>query len=206
MMDREEHPRDVCVPLRADCPAHAPAMSPRFLRLPPWWIGMICALLSLARPASAADALSPPVALVQALYETYAWEAVVSRPRSRALFQQPASVLRRYFDEPLTRLILANQDCERRTREVCRLDMAPLWNSSDPAASDLQVEVGSAPGEVRVRFHRPGEAAWSELTFVLTAMRGAWRIRDIRYGDGITLVRMLTPASAPRAPAQGNTR
>lgn len=181
-------------------------MSQRRPRLKPWLFGILCVLLLLARPATAADAVPPHVALVQRLYETYAWEAVVSRPQGKALFQQPASVLRRYFDEPLTRLILANQDCERRTREVCRLDMAPLWNSSDPAANDLQVDAGSAPGKVRVRFHRPGEAAWTELTFVLTAMRGAWRIRDIRYGDGITLVRLLTPASAPRAPAQGNKR
>lgn len=167
---------------------------------------MLCALLPLARPASAADALPPPVALVQALYETYAWEAVVSRPRGRALFQEPVGVLRRYFDAPLTRLILLNQDCERRTRGVCRLDMAPLWNSSDPAAGDLSVDAGRTPEEVRVRFQRPGETAWTELTYVLTASRGAWRIRDIRYGDGITLVRLLTPPSAQRTPAQGNGR
>jgi hypothetical protein len=151
------------------------------------------AFLFLARLALAADAAPPAVALVQSLYETYAWEAVVSKPRSRALFHEPAAVLRRYFDEPLVRLILSNQECERRTREVCRLDMAPLWNSSDPAANDLQVEAGESPAEVRVRFRRPGESAWTELSFVLAVTRSAWRIRDIRYGGNLSLVRMLTP-------------
>lgn len=169
-------------------------MNPGRTHPQPWRIFALCALLMLARPASAAaDATAPAVTLVQSLYEAYAWEAVVSRPQRRALSHEPASVLRRYFDEALTRLILSNQDCERCTRGVCRLDMAPLWNSSDPAASDLRVEAGEAPGDVRVRFRRPGESTWTEIAFVLTATRGVWRIRDIRYDGGVSLVRRLAP-------------
>lgn len=159
----------------------------------PWPKAALCALLMLAFPVFASDTTPRPVALVQSLYESYAWEAVVSKPQGRALFQEPASVLHRYFDEPLVRLILANQACERRTREVCRLEMMPLWNSSDPAASDLHVEAAGVPGEVRVRFLRPAESASTEFTFLLKIQRGAWRIHDIRYDDGSRLVRMLTP-------------
>lgn len=151
------------------------------------------ALLTQGSAAYAADIVSSPVALVQSLYESYAWEAVVSKPRGKALFEEPSGVLRRYFDEPLTRLILANQDCERRTREVCRLEMMPLWNSSDPAASDLRVEAAGTPGEVQVLFLRPGGPAWTRITFLLKIQHGAWRIRDIRYAGGASLVRMLTP-------------
>jgi hypothetical protein len=81
--------------------------------------------------------------------------------------------------------------------------MAPLWNSSDPAACDLEVQAGDVPGEVRVHFHRPGETAWTELTFVLTATRDTWRIRDIRYPGGDSLIRRLTSPSAPDTSAQG---
>lgn len=169
------------------------AVNPRSMHVQPWLKAALCVLLVHGLPVQAAGTVPAPVALVQSLYESYAWEAVVSKPRGRALFQEPAGVLRRYFDEPLARLILANQDCERRTREVCRLEMMPLWNSSDPAASELHVEAAGTPGEVRVRFLRPGETAWTEISFLLNAQRGVWRIRDIRYAGGASLVRMLPP-------------
>ena len=104
-------------------------------------------------------------------------------------------VLRRHFDASLTRLILANQACERRTREVCRLDAMPLWNSSDPSASELQVEeTVEAPSEVRVRFRRSGDSCWTQIRFVFTNTLNGLRISDIRYDDGTTLRNMLAPS------------
>ncbi len=149
-----------------------------------------CVLSLLALPAFARSETAPGVALVQALYETYAWEAVLTHSARRPLFDEPAETLRRYFDEPLTRLIRNNHECERRTREVCRLDMAPLWNSSDPGASDLRVEAGPAPGEARVRFHA-ASGDWVELVYELKPTRDGWRIHDIRYADGPSLVSRL---------------
>ena len=168
-------------------------------------IGLLLVLLSAA-PAFAADA-SARVALVRAMYQAYAWEAVMARPSHTPLFDQPATVLRGYFDEPLTRLILANQACERRTREICRLDAMPLWDSADPNASDLVVETAAdAPEEVRVRFRRFGESGWTEIRFVFATTRDGVRIRDIRYPGGASLLGMLAlPGSAGIQPGTATT-
>ena len=168
-------------------------------------IGLLLVPLSAA-PAFAADA-SARVALVRAMYQAYAWEAVMARPSHTPLFDQPATVLRGYFDEPLTRLILANQACERRTREICRLDAMPLWDSADPNASDLVVETAAdAPDEVRVRFRRFGESGWTEIRFVFATTRDGVRIRDIRYPGGASLLGMLAlPDSAGIQPGTATT-
>ena len=168
-------------------------------------MGLLVASLSAA-PAFAADA-SARVAAVRAMYETYAWEAVMARTSRTPLFDQPATVLRGYFDERLTRLILANQACERRTREVCRLDAMPLWDSADPSASDLVVEASAdMPGEVRVRFRRSGESGWTDIRFAFASTRDGVRIRDIRYPGGASLLGMLAlPGSAGIQPGTATT-
>ncbi len=167
-------------------PPHAPARVLRCIAA--------CLLAILATPATAArDSVAPAIALVRQMYASYAWEAVMARPDRTPLFDESAAVLRRYFDHALTGLVLSNQACERRTREVCRLDMMPLWDSSDPGAVDLQVDGTPTPGEVQVRFHRPGDSAWTVIRFDCVATRDGLRIHDIIYADGTRLRRRLAP-------------
>ncbi len=145
--------------------------------------------------ASALAAEETPAQVVTRLYRDFAWEAVIEEPvaAGKTLVEQPRDVLRRYLDDALADLILADRACVRRTGEVCRLDFVPIWGSQDPAgASGLHVSAArDTPDVVSVRFRTPGGEP-TKLTFRMKRTAGGWRIADIEYGSSPSLVTVLT--------------
>jgi hypothetical protein len=141
--------------------------------------------LSAAPPPTGADAV------VSQLYKDFAWEVAPNHPEKPGLIDQPRAVLRRYFDDSLTNLILADRACAERTHEVCRLDFSPIWDSQDPAASGLKVSVTKDPSVVRVTFRYPGSNEPMDLSYRMTKTQTGWRVHDIAYKSHESLLTLL---------------
>ncbi|MEO8777373.1 MAG: hypothetical protein ABI389_01740 [Rhodanobacter sp.] len=148
--------------------------------------------LASANGVQAATPINGPVALVTALYRTYAWEAVIAQPdlSSFELFEQPRNVLAQYFDGHLVELILQDRECAKSTHEVCRLDFMPLWSGQDPGATDLAIRQTGKAAIVSVQFRYPGNGELVKLTYQLSQTAAGWRISDIR-GASFSLLSVL---------------
>jgi hypothetical protein len=143
-----------------------------------------------------AQAAKEPVekadAVVVRLYRDFAWQAVFAPRRDAVTFiDQPRAVLERYLEPELATLLLADRACVKKTKEICRLNMDPLFASQDTAAFDLEVDEPDAGNVVRVRYTYPGDGKKIEVRHVVVRTGRGWRIRDIRYWEGTTLRRML---------------
>jgi hypothetical protein len=106
------------------------------------------------------------------------------------LIHEPREVLARYFDDSLVALILADRQCAVREREPCKINFSPLWDSQDPAASDLQVRSTPDSTVVAVSFRR-GASKRAALSFRMRQTARGWRISDITYEWG-SLLALLT--------------
>lgn len=141
---------------------------------------------------------SPPapsekVRVVTQLYQEFAWEAVIAEPGlpEQGLLEQPREILVRYFESSLVELILQDRREVEKSHEVGRLDFLPIWDSQDPAATDLRVVEGPAPDTVAVTFRYPGRDEPVRLTYHLTKAPNGWRISDIEYASGYSLRKLL---------------
>jgi hypothetical protein len=128
---------------------------------------------------------------VAQLYKDFAWEAAAGHTEKPGLIEQPRAVLSRYFDDGLTSLILADRACVERTKEVCRLDFSPIWDSQDPAASGLKVSATKDPSIVKVSFRDSGSGDVTELTYRMVKTKAGWRVHDIAYKSHESLLTLL---------------
>ncbi|MGC1549004.1 MAG: hypothetical protein WA777_10790 [Rhodanobacter sp.] len=94
------------------------------------WRAVFAAVVATGAGMLSTTALAGPlplgaVATVVKLYHDYAWEAVIDEPMDGTsnLFDQPASVLSRYFDRHMVDLIIRDRLCKERIRDICRLDL-----------------------------------------------------------------------------------
>jgi hypothetical protein len=146
--------------------------------------------ISIARLSAAPPPTGPDVVVSQ-LYKDFAWEVVPDHAEKPGLIDQPRAVLRRYFDDGLTNLILEDRACAERTHEICRLDFSPIWDSQDPAASGLKVSPTKDPNVVRVTFRYPGSNELMELSYRMTKTKDGWRVHDIAYHSHASLLSLL---------------
>jgi hypothetical protein len=136
---------------------------------------------------------SEKVSVVSQLYQEFAWEAVIAEPQlsEQGLLDQPRAVLVRYFEGSLVQLILQDRSEVAKSHEVGRLDFLPIWDSQDPAATDLRVVDGPTRDTVSVSFRYPGRDQPIQLTYHLTKTPNGWRISDIEYASGYRLREIL---------------
>jgi hypothetical protein len=137
-------------------------------------LGLCIVLLSF--PTAAADAA---VSIVQRLYQDFAWETVIAEPTEPGLIDQPREVLKEYFDERLTALIIEDRRCAEITHEICRLDFMPLWDAQDIGATDLAIHPTPDPSRVEVTFRFAGAKVETKLTYQLVRSTAGWRISNI---------------------------
>lgn len=154
------------------------------------------ALMLLLPSLAGAAPHDAEVAAVRALYARYAEEAAMDDTLSPTLVSTPAAVLRLHLPDGLTRLLLRERACQQRTREICRLDFAPLWDSQDPTGTSVSLRWDSAPGRVVAELRR-GDGSTRALAYSLVKLRAGWRIDDIDFGPGRPTVQQLL--SAPKA-------
>jgi hypothetical protein len=152
--------------------------------------------LFLAATSSVALAQQPASAALEAvsrLYRDFAWEAEAQQSTRRAtsFIEQSKRELERYLEPQLTDLLLADRACVARTKQICRLDFAPLWSSQDPGATNLQVKQGTRQGTVGVSFVYPGNGQRIRLQYEIAETAAGSRIFDIRYESGSSLRSIL---------------
>jgi hypothetical protein len=128
---------------------------------------------------------SGPSSAVNALYKAYPPEG------NRAPQNESKDVLLRFFDEKVAELFVRERECRRRTEDLCNITMSVLYAAQDTGVSAFRV---CAPreedGSVEVRFVNLGSPV--TLRFETRKTPLGWRISDIRYPDGSTLLEMLS--------------
>jgi hypothetical protein len=134
-------------------------------------------------PTAAAKLISPRV-LVLDLYRQHAKKrGPFFQTRSRAL-------LTRYFTKDLADLIWKDRVTAK--GEVGALDGDPLYNAQDMEIKNLKVhEPQLAEGVTRVLVSFSNFGKQQEIKFVVVSKAAGWKIANIEYQDGTTLLGIL---------------
>jgi Sporulation and spore germination len=147
---------------------------------------MLLAAVSLSANAwqrtSATRAVSPRQLVVN-LYAQHKKRSPFFQTRSRALLDT-------FFDRTLAGLLW--RDAHSAGGEVGALDGDPLFNAQDMEIRNFMIgagEVGAQAAEVPVSFENFGVK--HKITFQLQAERSGWRISNLLYDEGTSLVDIL---------------
>ena len=104
---------------------------------------------------------------------------------------QKTDLLASYFGPTLLKLYL--RDKREAAGEIGRLDFDPLYNAQDTDIEDFSISSAKMEdGEkalVTVTFKNMGKPA--RIVYILERTRGAWKISDIRYPEGLSLRQIL---------------
>ena len=136
-----------------------------------------------SQPVSRSVKLASPRALVVDLYRQHKVRSPFFQTRNRALVDK-------YFTKELADRLW--RDAKSSRDEVGALDGDPLYNAQDMeikkfSIGDATVSAGAAT--VPVTFENFG--ARHQIIFRLVATRGVWKISDIVWDDGATLLGIL---------------
>jgi hypothetical protein len=156
----------------------------------PFLIGVLLAALSFSAAAGKSSPQTSkstkpmsPRALVADLYRQHKVRSPFFQTRSRAL-------LDKYFTKELADLLW--QDARSSGGEVGALDGDPLFNAQDMEIKNFSIMEGRvSAGETSVTVTFENFGAKHQIVFRLLAHKGGWRISDIDYDDGATLVGIL---------------
>jgi len=124
-----------------------------------------------------------PEQLVSDLYRQHKQRSPFFQRRSRAL-------LDKYFTSQLADLLW--RDARSSGDEVGALDGDPLFNAQDMEITKFAIQpaaILSGAANVPVSFENFG--AKHQIVFRVVQQRGVWKIADISYDDGSSLVRIL---------------
>jgi hypothetical protein len=123
----------------------------------------------------------------------------------KAVHEQPKEALAKYFDEALVALFVENQQCEKKSESICRIDFSILYDAQDYEITGLRV--GGFDGNksaIEVHFENFGKPV--VVSYKLSKAPQGWRISDVDYQTGNSLVGLLTPKKVKREPAVLYTR
>lgn len=138
-------------------------------------------LSGFAAPAARTSPAASPDALVRDLYRVHNQKhGPFFQTRSRAL-------LYRYFEKSLADLIW--KDAVTSKGEVGVIDGDPLYDAQDMKITHFAIarpRYEPARALVDATFENYGQKR--TITFVVVISSGGWRIHDILYGEGRTLV------------------
>lgn len=150
---------------------------------------LLAIALTLPGGAGVLETRSEFTGLLSGLYQRYSWVAVFSVdppagkvPLARASIKELSDV----FAADLALAIWNDAQCAEKRGEICVLDFDVLFDSQDPIARDLVVELGKQPTEARVCFKDVADARRC-LTFSGATINGAFKITDIQYAGGRSL-------------------
>jgi hypothetical protein len=136
-----------------------------------------------AQHASRSAKPGSPRAVVVSLYNQHKRRSPFFQTKSRAL-------LDKYFVRELANLLW--DDAHSSGGEVGALDGDPLFNAQDMEIKNFSVGQGTVAAqaaEVTVSFQNFSEK--HQIVFRLVQLRTGWKIADIAYDDGATLVEIL---------------
>src|SRR5437660_8419198 len=143
-------------------------------------IGAICLSFVVHAQTKAINRLSPE-ALVADLYREH------NRKHSPFFQTRSRALLYKYFEKNLADMIW--KDAVRSKGEVGAIDGDPLYDAQDMEIKKFAIDkatFASGKARVNVRFENFGQQ--KNIVFVLVNGKTGWRISDIEYGEGRTLV------------------
>jgi len=136
----------------------------------------------VAQGSKATKAKSPK-ALVVDLYRQHKVRSPFFQTRNRAL-------LDKYFTKQLADLLW--QDARSSGDEVGALDGDPLFNAQDMEIKNFSIAEGKvSAGAATVTSSFENFGAQHQIVFHLLRQKSGWRISDIDYDDGASLVKIL---------------
>ena len=138
--------------------------------------------------ANIAAQASSPESVVQDLYRVHAEEFRTSR--FRIMSGKDRRLLDKYFDKNLADLIW--KDLTTHVGEVGVLDFDPFYNAQDADIKNLKVSPAVVEGDkatANVTFTNYGKK--EKLIYTLVKQNGVWKISDINYGEGNTLLKFF---------------
>lgn len=155
-------------------------------------------ILACAAAGHAAPARADEADVVVRLYKDFGWQAIVASDErfGPGIRTQSKPVLERYFSPSLASLLMKDAECQRTTKEVCKLDFDPLFASQDPGASGLTVKAG-APGKVTVEFEYPSNRDRIKIEYSMAKLGARYRITNISYPslEKTSLTHILKPSN-----------
>lgn len=148
-------------------------------------------LPAAAQKSSKATAPSPE-ALVANLYRQHKKATPFFQTRSRAL-------LDKYFDKQLADLLWKDANTSR--NEVGALDGDPLYNAQDMEIKNFMIgkaAIKNGTAQVKVSFTNFDKK--EQILFDLVSGKTGWKVSNLTYGDGTTLLGILKsdPALQPK--------
>jgi hypothetical protein len=141
-----------------------------------------------ARRATGLQAKVKPGALVADLYKQHdAKKSPFFQSKSRARVDK-------YFKKTTADLIWKDATRKNAQDEVGALDGDPLYNAQDMEIKNFKIgaakiDIKGSNAQVPVTFTNFGKK--QTIKFYLVIEKGVWKIQDIDYGDGQTLVGWL---------------
>lgn len=153
-----------------------------------YFLMLIIFSLSFAGCESGNKTTDKPESLIFRLYEEH------QPQKGKEIAFDDDKTLNRYFTPELAALFLRNEECVKRTREVCNLDMDPIFDAQDYDDSSLNLEVkeiGSKESILRfsVAFTNLGRRT---LVYEMSKTKSGWRIGDIVYPSKHRLTELLS--------------
>ena len=146
-------------------------------------IAVMCFSFAVHGQTKPINRLSPD-ALVADLYREH------NRKHSPFFQTRSRALLYKYFEKNLADMIW--KDAVRSKGEVGAIDGDPLYDAQDMEIKKFAIDKATFAGgkaRVNVRFENFGQK--KNIVFVLVNGKTGWRISDIEYGEGRTLVREL---------------
>jgi hypothetical protein len=115
----------------------------------------------------------------------------------KAVHEQPGDALAKYFAEPLVALFVENQQCEKKSGTLCRIDFSILYDAQDYELAGLRVGAFDAnKSTVEVQFKNFGKP--QVVSYRLSKTPKGWRISDVHYKSGSSLAEILDPKRSQR--------
>jgi hypothetical protein len=149
---------------------------------------LLLLLLSFNLTLPAADKVATPEALVTELYKAHdAEKSPFFQAEDRALVDH-------YFTKELAELMW--KDLKASKGEVGVLDFDPLYNAQDTEIKNFVIgkaNVGGGKATVVVSFVNFEEK--TRITFKLVQQDEAWKISDIQYAEGHSLLKLFKAAA-----------
>jgi hypothetical protein len=154
--------------------------------------GLALVLLLITSPGAAAQkargavAATSPDAVVRELYRVH------RNGYGHVFMKEGRRLQQRFFDDNLAGLLWKDLT-ETPRDEVGRLDFDPLYNAQDTHITRFRIGTPALEGDratVHVTFNNYDRK--EDLKFLMVKTSAGWKISNIDYGEGSTLLKILT--------------
>lgn len=100
--------------------------------------------------------------------------------------------LAKYFDSELTELFLKEEECKKRTHELCNTESDPIYCQQDFAESLKDLSVSPMPGQPNKYSVSFFNIAKRTLVYSMKETSVGWRVSDIQCEEGPSLKQQLS--------------